>query len=361
MAHQPRTVATVSQVVAIQLDHALTLLVDDSLSIASQRKPLSGHLSLRIHYVSDVDHAARGRFGKAPETFVILKVEDSFKGRTKATRDDSWADEIHEFDVEKANEIELTVYDRTGSHTLPIGMIWVRISDIAEEMRRKKIESELQGSGWVSADKMGGSAGPQPDMQFQPPPGQSYVGAGGPVPGGMRPAGPAGSAGGPHPTSGPIYIEDEFKLEPAGKIKLTMAFVKHSQNKQPFDLGLGRKGAIRQKKEEAKVVEQYGHKFVKQQFFNIMRCALCGEFLKYASGMQCSDCRFTVHEKCYPKVVTKCITQSNAETDPDEAKLNHRIPHRWEAFSNVGANWCCHCGYMLPLGKKQSRKCSGKY
>jgi hypothetical protein len=125
-----------------------------------------------------------------------------------------------------------------------------------------------------------------------------------------------------------------------------------------YDVGLGRKGAIRQKKEE--VHEQYGHKFVQQQFYNIMRCALCGDFLKYAAGMQCADCKFTCHKKCYTKVVTKCITQSNAESDPDEAKINHRIPHRWEAFSNMGANWCCHCGYMLPIGKKNCRKCSGK-
>jgi len=90
-----------------------------------------------------------------------------------------------------------------------------------------------------------------------------------------------------------------------------------------------------------------------------MRCALCGEFLKYAAGMQCSDCNYTCHKKCYPKVVTKCITQSNAETDPDEAKLNHRIPHRFENFSNMGANWCCHCGYILPLGRKQTKKCTG--
>lgn len=91
-----------------------------------------------------------------------------------------------------------------------------------------------------------------------------------------------------------------------------------------------------------------------------MRCALCGDFLKYAAGMQCSDCKYTCHKKCYQKVVTKCITQSNAETDPDEAKLNHRIPHRFEPFANMGANWCCHCGYVLPFGKKQCRKCSGK-
>lgn len=131
---------------------------------------------------------------------------------------------------------------------------------------------------------------------------------------------------------------------------------KENKDRRPFDVGLGRKGAIRQRKEE--IHEQYGHKFVQQQFYNIMRCALCGDFLKYAAGMQCSDCKYTCHKKCYQKVVTKCITQSNAETDPDEAKLNHRIPHRFEPFANMGANWCCHCGYVLPFGKKQCRKCS---
>ena len=91
-----------------------------------------------------------------------------------------------------------------------------------------------------------------------------------------------------------------------------------------------------------------------------MRCALCGDFLKYSAGMQCEDCKYTCHKKCYSKVVTKCISKSNAETDPDEEKLNHRIPHRFEHFSNMGANWCCHCGYILPLGRK-NKKCSGKF
>lgn len=317
----------------------------------SQRKPLSGHLSLTVHAVADVDHAATGRFSRGPETFINIKVEDTIKGRTKPTRNDRWIDERHEFDIDKANEIEITVYDKTGDHALPIGMLWVRISDIAEEMRRKKIETELQTSGWVAADKMSGHAGIQPDLQFQPPPGQNPAGGAGAGPGGMRPA------GGAQPQTGPIMIDDWFSLEPVGRIHLTMAFAKHTQNKTPFDVGLGRKGAVRQRKED--VVEQYGHKFVQQQFYNIMRCALCGDFLKYSAGMQCTDCNYTCHKKCYPKVVTKCITQSNAETDPDEAKLNHRIPHRFETFSNMGANWCCHCGYVLPLGRKQTKKCAG--
>lgn len=103
----------------------------------------------------------------------------------------------------------------------------------------------------------------------------------------------------------------------------------------------------------------YGHKFVQQQFYNIMRCAYCGDFLKYSAGYQCSDCKYTCHKKCYQGVVTKCISKSNAESDPDEAKLNHRIPHRFVATTNLGANWCCHCGYMLPVGKKNARKCTG--
>jgi novel protein kinase C epsilon type len=44
--------------------------------------------------------------------------------------------------------------------------------------------------------------------------------------------------------------------------------------------------------------------------------------------------------------------------DDDEEKINHRIPHRFEPLTNIGANWCCHCGYMMSLGRKNARKCS---
>lgn len=332
-------------------------ILDDSLNVPSQRKPLTGHLSIRIQAVADVDHAATGRFSRGPDTFVIIKVEDVFKGRTKPTKTDRWLDEIHEIDIDKANEIEMTVYDRTGDHPMPIGMLWIRISDIVEEMRRKRIETEFNSSGWMTADRMP-DGGIRPDLQFQPPPAQQGAGAGPSGGAGGLGGAPGAPGGAPVPQTGPIFIESWFSLEPVGRIHMTMSFVKQNKEKRNYDLGLGRKGAVRQKKDE--VHEQYGHKFVQQQFYNVMRCALCGDFLKYAAGMQCADCKFTCHKKCYSKVVTKCITQSNAETDPDEAKINHRIPHRWGDFFNSGANWCCHCGYMLPLGRKQARKCSGE-
>ncbi len=99
------------------------------------RKPLTGTLTMAIQAVRDVDHAATGRLSRGPETFVIAKVEDAFRVKTKATRTDKWTDETHTVDIDKANEIELTVYDKSGAHPTPVGMLWIRISDIAEVLQ----------------------------------------------------------------------------------------------------------------------------------------------------------------------------------------------------------------------------------
>ena len=322
------------------------------------RKPLTGQLTIRIQSVKDVDHASTGRFARGPETFVAIKVEDNVVARTKATRTDKWEAELHNVNVDKANEIELTVYDKPSDHPLPIGLLWIRISDIVEEMRRKRIEAEINSSGWVSADRMANGGAPpaqfpmsQSQPQFNPPPGSAGIP--------LSPSQGAGLGMNNNTVVAPQPIDAWFALEPTGAVHLTIGFTKQAKNSRPFDVGLNRKGAIRQRKEE--VHEMYGHKFVSQQFYNIMRCALCGDFLKYSAGMQCEDCKYTCHTKCYTSVVTKCISKSNAETDPDEEKINHRIPHRFEKFSNMSANWCCHCGYILPFGKKNCRKCSGKW
>lgn len=79
--------------------------------------------------------------------------------------------------------------------------------------------------------------------------------------------------------------------------------------KRPLDAGLGRQGAVRKRKDE--VHEMNGHKFVRRQFYQIIMCAFCGEFLLDGVGYQCEDCRYTCHKKCYEKVVTKCISKSN--------------------------------------------------
>lgn len=189
------------------------------------RKPLTGHLTMRIQAVKDVDHAAISRFSRGPETFVILKVEDAIKARTKASRIDRWQDETFNIEIDKANELELTVYDKSGDRPTPIGMLWVRISDIAEEMRRKKIETEFNTSGWVSADKMdGGPGGPGRQTSGGPNPSPH-----GQMPGGRPPSGPGqgyGGAPGGAPFGGTVMIDSWFALEPVGRIHLTMSFGK---------------------------------------------------------------------------------------------------------------------------------------
>ena len=89
--------------------------------------------------------------------------------------------------------------------------------------------------------------------------------------------------------------------------------VKSNVRKRPYDAGgLGRQGAVRKRKEE--IHEQNGHKFVQKQFYAVVLCALCGEFLLKGVGMQCEDCKYACHKTCYQKVVTKCISKSNAES-----------------------------------------------
>jgi len=88
--------------------------------------------------------------------------------------------------------------------------------------------------------------------------------------------------------------------------------VKENIRKRPLDGplgGLGRQGAVRKRKGE--VHEMNGHKFVQRQFYQLMLCAFCNDFLLNALGYQCEDCRYTCHKKCYEKVVTKCISKSN--------------------------------------------------
>ena len=172
--------------------------------------------------MKDVNHALTGRFARSPETFVDVKVEDAFKVRTKATRTDKWTEEMHSIEIDKANEIELTVYDKSSTYPQPIGMLWIRISDIIEEMRRKKIESELSGSQWVTADKLDSGGQSRVDSGYSSfntnlPQDRSNRGSTG------RET-PSAAGQHQHSDSDPSVIEAWFALEPVGSIKLSMSF-----------------------------------------------------------------------------------------------------------------------------------------
>ncbi|KAF8644536.1 hypothetical protein AX16_008412 [Volvariella volvacea WC 439] len=313
-------------------------------------KPVSGTLYVTVKAARELDHAPIPTFGRLRggsrainETQVSIKVEGNQLARTHPSRTDRWNEDF-EIPVDKASEVEVVVYDKQGdSAPVPIGLLWIRINDLVDALRRQKVAMESGQGAWLPANAMGGESPTSPMY-----------------PGGSMdaPVGPRGGTGAPGVPQGSEGVDAWFAVEPAGAIALHLNFVKENVRKRPLDAplgGLGRQGALRKRKGE--VHEMNGHKFVQRQFYQIMLCAFCNEFLLNALGYQCEDCRYTCHKKCYEKVVTKCISKSQTG-EGDEEKINHRIPHRFEPITNIGANWCCHCGYMLPLGRKNARRCT---
>ncbi|EKM79321.1 hypothetical protein AGABI1DRAFT_100325 [Agaricus bisporus var. burnettii JB137-S8] len=321
-------------------------------------KPLSGTLRVTLRGAQELEHTPittrfRTSSRAVTETYVSIKVEGTQLARSHPSRTDRWNEEF-EMTVDKANEVEIVVYDKQGNepHPIPIGVLWIKISDLVEALRRQKVGMETSQGGWFTAGAMPGD-GPGRMQGF---PGQGGMDVPLNHPG--VPVAPGGFGGAPVGAPGTEGVEAWFAIEPAGAVALHLNFIKENVRKRPLDApmgGLGRQGAVRKRKGE--VHEMNGHKFVQRQFYQLMLCAFCNDFLLNALGYQCEDCRYTCHKKCYEKVVTKCISKSNTG-DGDEEKINHRIPHRFEPLTNIGANWCCHCGYMLPLGRKNARKCT---
>ncbi|KAI0034647.1 hypothetical protein K488DRAFT_83829 [Vararia minispora EC-137] len=323
-------------------------------------KPLSGKLQITIKAARELEHPpvvtrSRSASKQIVETYVTMKVEGTQRAVTHTSRADRWNQEF-EIVVDKANEVEIAIFDKQASepHPFPIGYLWVKIPDLVEALRRQKFTMENGQGGWVTAGDMNnspslGSFGHQSTNSgdYRPP----SLSAGGMA------SFPSGGSVMDGQGTGSEGIDAWFTVEPVGAISLHLNFVKENVRKRPLDAagGLGRQGAVRKRKEE--VHEMNGHKFVQKQFYQLMLCAFCSEFLLNATGYQCEDCRYTCHKKCYDKVVTKCISKSTAGDD-DEEKINHRIPHRFEPINNLGTNWCCHCGYMLPLGRKNARRCT---
>ncbi|CAG8483366.1 5876_t:CDS:10, partial [Racocetra fulgida] len=240
--------------------------------------------------IAEVQYLAHAptRTLKSPETTVVIKIDGATKGKTKASRNDRWNEDF-EIHVEKASEIEITLYDKPHEHPQPIGLLWIKISDIAEELRKKRIEAE-SGPGWVSASN------PQFEMQSSP---TSAVNNGPPYSIPYSSAQPQEGAG---TAVLPDGIEAWFDVEPVGQILLKLNFAKENAGKRP-DAGLGRQGAFRKRKGE--VHEQNGHKFLQQIFYQIMKCAYCEE-LFVNEGYQCDDCGISCHAKCAHLVPDFC-------------------------------------------------------
>ncbi|KAG0095166.1 Serine/threonine kinase [Podila epicladia] len=295
---------------------------------AALRRPMTGVLHVRISGIKHQNHAPI-RGSRPAESMAMIKIDGSPRAKTRTVRTGPngirWNEEF-EVPVIKASEIEISVYDKPDNAVIPIGMFWLKISDLVEDLRRKKQVAD-NDAAWAAANVQ--------DLTTRTP--------------SVRPGtGPLGD----NPINGVEGIESWWDLEPVGQISLKFNFVKDvAIRKRPSKLG--RQGAVRKRKDDIREIQ--GHKFVSQKFFQIMCCALCAELFT-GRGAQCEDCKFTCHQKCAEKVFIKCISSKGVE-DPDEAKLNHRIPHRFETFTNLSPTWCSHCGHMLTFGRRH-KKCT---
>lgn len=188
------------------------------------RKPLSGKLQVTIKGARELDHAPFLRSGRSlkpiNETAVIIKVEGTPRARSHPSRTDRWMEDF-EISVDKANEVEIAVYDKQvgADVAVPIGLLWVNLGDIVEALRRAKVQEEGKGGGWVTAGAMRDgqySAGPGPDAGFV------GMGVDTPLQFAGAPGGDIGAPGlGPQQPEG---IEAWFAVEPAGALALRLNF-----------------------------------------------------------------------------------------------------------------------------------------
>jgi hypothetical protein len=137
--------------------------------------------------------------------------------RSHPSRTDRWNEEF-EIPVEKANEVEIVVYDKIGNdpNPIPIGLLWIRINDLVDALRRQKVGMETGNGAWVTAGAMPGDS--PTNLMSGSHMGDSQFGYGGPV---VPP--PGGQQGGWPPTEG---IDAWFAIEPAGAIALNLNFSK---------------------------------------------------------------------------------------------------------------------------------------
>jgi C2 domain len=125
------------------------------------RRPLSGTLEINVKSAKSLFRPpTTSRFSRRSESVVVVKVEDTPRARTHPSRGstDRWNEDF-QIHVDKANEVEVTIYDRASGDTpVPVGMLWIRLSDIVEELRRRKVGGD-SGPGWVTAERMQGGQG----------------------------------------------------------------------------------------------------------------------------------------------------------------------------------------------------------
>ena len=206
------------RIVLICLFH---VLLGDKGTENVRSKSLTGTLHISLKGANELDHPpivsrSRSAAKAGIDTFVIIKVDGTQRARSHSSKTDRWNEDF-DVPVDKATEIEIAFYDKQASevHPTPIGLLWIRISDLIDALRRQRVVGGGQG-GWVTANAMGNdslsphSADPFSAGGMDAPLNFPDGGAG------MQPPAP-----GQPPQEG---VEAYFSVEPVGTVSLGLNF-----------------------------------------------------------------------------------------------------------------------------------------
>lgn len=200
------------------------ILIAEKGSENVRSKSLTGTLHITLGEARELEHAPlRSRSRSAAkagiETYVVIKVDGTHRTRSLISKTDRFH-ETFDIPVDKATEIEIAFYDKQPGevHPTPIGLLWIRISDLIEALRKQRVVGGGQG-GWVTANAMGGDT---PSPHNADPFGASGSGMDAPLNfpdggAGVQPSAP----GQPSPC-----VESFFSVEPTGAVKLELNFSK---------------------------------------------------------------------------------------------------------------------------------------
>ncbi|KAJ3024977.1 UNVERIFIED_CONTAM: Serine/threonine kinase [Siphonaria sp. JEL0065] len=279
------------------------------------KRPQSGRLQVKILAANAIPNKKHSK----SDTYAVIKIDGVQKGQTKYNLTNKWFDDF-EIVVEKALEVEICVRERGGGI---LALLWFKLAELDTMLRLSAMKNAIKEVG-AELDPTAASTAKLP------------------VDSGVK--------------GGQNEIPDFWlDLEPSGQIAIKLNFIASGAGKlQRRNKTIIRKALVQ------KVFPKKGHKFAPTQFYQVMKCAVCCEFLISSQGYQCQACKYTCHKKCQPRVFSKCITLGEKENGDggEDQLMHHRIPHRFEETYNLGVNWCSHCGYMLPLVKKECKRCS---
>ncbi|KAI9338559.1 kinase-like domain-containing protein [Zopfochytrium polystomum] len=265
------------------------------------RRPVTGRLSIFMIGASGLPNKKSHR----SDAYAVIKVDGVPRGKTK-NAPVKWLENI-DIPLDRAQEVEIGIFEKGGGL---LSIAWFKLTELDESLRL--IRSNARPNG---------------------------------------PAQDSGAEGDP----GKEGVDYWLDMEPGGQINVKFHLEVEETRLRRRNEGVARRKPVQ------KVFPTKGHKFAAMQFYQVMKCAVCSDLLISGQGYQCQACKYTCHKKCQSRVITKCITITDKERDEGEGQdqlLKHRIPHRFEPSTSLGANWCCHCGYMLPFGKRQSLRCT---